>query len=405
MMTRIRFCWRRKGCDRRFRGSAWSLCVILVVMTATEIFPSVAAAAPAPGTQGENGDSGVKSSYVHTVLGRDIPGRPLAVRRAQSIRFQSHAAPEHGLRSETSGESLEVRQLIVKTTETGRDNVREELEQVVGRRGMRYLPQDFFVVSMTEVQTKSIVTLPDCIGVYDLPWELKVDPSLLEESDNKATGEQARTRTVTSKRILVSLGHGASLHDDVLAHWSTVLLNSTEYPKGVHLKRVSTRNVMIELKSDDQYRLNTLSRLAVTWLAQQNQVLWIEEDVEIAELHTEVDQMNRLRPADGKKNTVQEHTTVQTRSISNEIHTKDDTDLRNQNAVATAQGGTDPRARLHQAGFFGHNQIVGMADTGLDYDGCYFHDTSEDAYMQRCNWGIESLCSPASGKTQHRKVT
>ena len=374
MMPRVKSCWGRKGCGKRFRGRATSLCVMLVALAAA-IFPFAAAAASAPGTQGENGDSG--SSYVHTVLGRDMPGRPLAVRRAQSIRFQSHAATAHGLRSEPSGEALEVRHLIVKTTETGRDNVREELERVVGRRGMRYLPHDFFVVSMTEAQTRAIVTLPDCIGVYDLPWELKVDPSLLEESDSKATGEQARTRTVTSKMILdVSLGHGASVHDDVLAHWSTVLLNSTEYHKGVHVKRASTRKVMIELTSDDQYNLDALSRLAVTWLAQQNQVLWIGE-----------------------------HTTVQTNSIFNEIHTKDDAELRNQNAVATAQGGTDLKARLHQAGFFGHNQIVGMADDGLDYDGCYFHDTARDAYMQKCARGRESLCSLASGKTQHRKVT
>jgi hypothetical protein len=304
----------------------------MLVALAAAIFPFAAAAASARGTQGENGDSG--SSYVHTVLGRDMPGRPLAVRRAQSIRFQSHAATAHGLRSEPSGEALEVRHLIVKTTETGRDNVREELERVVGRRGMRYLPHDFFVVSMTEAQTRAIVTLPDCIGVYDLPWELKVDPSLLEESDSKATGEQA------------------------------------------HVKRASTRKVMIELTSDDKYNLDALSRLAVTWLAQQNQVLWIGE-----------------------------HTTVQTNSIFNEIHTKDDAELRNQNAVATAQGGTDLKARLHQAGFFGHNQIVGMADDGLDYDGCYFHDTARDAYMQKCARGRESLCSLASGKTQHRKVT
>lgn len=404
MMTKMRSSLGRKGCGKRFRGSTSSMCVILFVLAAP-IFPSVAAAAPAPRTQGESGDSGGKSSFVHTVLGRDMPGRPLAVRRAQSIRFQSHATTAHGLRSQTSGEALEVRQFIVKTTETGRDNIRKELEQVVGRRGMRYLPHDFFVVSMTEAQTRAIVTLPDCIGVYDLPWELKVDSSLLEESDSKATGEQARTRTVTSKRILVSLGHGASSHDDVLAHWSTVLLNMTEYHKGVHVKRASTRKVMIEMISDDQDRLNALSRLAVTWLAQQNQVLWIEEDVEITEQHTEVDQMNGLRPADGKTNTAREQTTVQTRSVSKEIHTMDDTDLRNQNAVATAQGGTDPRARLHQAGFFGHNQIVGMADTGLDYDGCFFHDTAKDAYMQKCAWGSESSCSLASGKTQHRKVT
>jgi hypothetical protein len=304
-----------------------------------------------------------------------MPGRPLAVRRAQSIRFQSHAATAHGLRSEPSGDALEVRHLIVKTTETGRDNVREELEQTVGRRGMRYLPHDFFVVSMTEAQTRAIVTLPDCIGVYDLPWELKVDPSLLEERSSKAIEEQAHTRTVTSKMILVSLGHGASLHDDVLAHWSTVLLNSTEYHNEVRVKRASTRTVVIELTSDDQYRLDALSRLAVTWLAQQNQVLWIGE-----------------------------HTTAQARSTSKEIHTKDDADLRNKNAVAIAQGGTDLKARLHQAGFFGHNQIVGMVDSGLDYDGCYFHDTANNAYMQKCVRGKESLCSLASGKTQHRKV-
>ena len=178
----------------------------------------------------------------------------------------------------------------------------------------------------------------------------------------------------------------------------------TEFHTGAHVKRASARKVIVELVVEDEAGLKKLSRLAVTWLAQQGQVLWIEEAREMTEMSVAVDQSNiNLAEAWGER----AGTASEVRSISRDTLPSSalaDSDLRNDDAVGTAQGGSDPRARLHQAGFLGFNQTVALADSGLDYDGCYFHDESPSAHIQICDEGAESDCAAENGTVSHRKV-
>jgi len=130
--------------------------------------PSPSAAALAQSAEGETSGGDESTSHVQ-VLGREIPGRPLLVRGAHSIHFHRYTPAEHNLRSSVGGEDLEVRQYIVKTTKTIRAQVRSLLQRLVGRRAMRYLPHDSFVVSMDDDQARAISDLRGCI-VYHLPW-------------------------------------------------------------------------------------------------------------------------------------------------------------------------------------------------------------------------------------------
>jgi hypothetical protein len=265
---------------------------------------------------------------------------------------------------------------------------------------------------MNDAQAAVISDLSACLGIFDLPWELKLEPSLLDNDDQgvekwmakKDLGGQQLGQNVASKRLSVSLGHGAEVQDTELAYWSSRLLNMTDFHKGAHVKRASARKVIVELVAEAEAGLEKLSRLAVTWLAQQRQVLWIEEAREMTEMSVAADRSNiHLAEAWGKR----AGTASELRSISRDTLPSSalaDSDLRNDDAVGTVQGGSDPRARLHQAGFLGFNQTVALADSGLDYDGCYFHDESPSAHIQICDEGAESDCAAENGTVSHRKV-
>jgi hypothetical protein len=80
--------------------------------------------------------------------------------------------------------------------------------------------------------------------------------------------------------------------------------------------------------------------------------------------------------------------------------------MRNRGATLTAFSGLDLAGggTLHDHGFMGHGQIVGIIDSGLDYDGCFFHDERPSAYMQTCAYQSEEDCAPMPETLQHRKV-
>jgi subtilisin family serine protease len=385
-------------------------------------------------------------------------------------------------------------QYVVKTTETSRGEVRAQLEQMVGRLRVRYLPFDAFVVTMTNEQSLTVSELPGCLGVYHLPWvralsllvvavcvldsnttagnaatsgvdtlraqELKVHPALLDARDSMAverdtllskmakharnaarrsraekrgsgakahkaldrllrrieglaikerdhgpghlrrTGAEQKKESASASSALnkvtraagratmkleVLLGHGAQVD---LAHWEeSIGAALSEDAKGKShivqrssVKRASPRKVVVELsgtlrEAPSGGQTASAARAAAQWLARQRQVLWVD----IAPMKT-----------------------VRTRKPKSD---KDQERLRNANAIAVAQGGLiSPSARLHQAGFFGKGQIVGTADTGVDHDGCFFHDADATSSMQLCDFGSEEMCSTSVGTVMPRKV-
>ena len=412
--------------------------------------------------------------------------------RAHSVRFERTVASTQDVRS--AGAPQGEGQYVVKTTETSRGEVRAQLEQMVGRLRVRYLPFDAFVVTMTNEQSLTVSELPGCLGVYHLPWvralsllvvavcvldsnttagnaatsgvdtlraqELKVHPALLDARDSMAverdtllskmakharnaarrsraekrgsgakahkaldrllrrieglaikerdhgpghlrrTGAEQKKESASASSALnkvtraagrattkleVLLGHGAQVD---LAHWEeSIGAALSEDAKGKShivqrssVKRASPRKVVVELsgtlrEAPSGGQTASAARAAAQWLARQRQVLWVD----IAPMKT-----------------------VRTRKPKSD---KDQERLRNANAIAVAQGGLiSPSARLHQAGFFGKGQIVGTADTGVDHDGCFFHDADATSSMQLCDFGSEEMCSTSVGTGMPRKV-
>lgn len=114
--------------------------------------------------------------------------------RAHSVRFERTVASTQDVRS--AGAPQGEGQYVVKTTETSRGEVRAQLEQMVGRLRVRYLPFDAFVVTMTNEQSLTVSELPGCLGVYHLPWVralslLVVAVCVLDSNRLQATQQQA----------------------------------------------------------------------------------------------------------------------------------------------------------------------------------------------------------------------
>ena len=108
---------------KRVTTSSWLRILLAVLVMTLASSPSLAAAARTPRAESETLGANDSPSHGHHVLGRDMPGRPLEIQRAHSIRFQQRTASSNanGLRTAASVDDLNVRQVIVKTSETGRD--------------------------------------------------------------------------------------------------------------------------------------------------------------------------------------------------------------------------------------------------------------------------------------------
>lgn len=73
------------------------------------------------------------------------------------------------------------------------------------------------------------------------------------------------------------------------------------------------------------------------------------------------------------------------------VEEKYETKLRNRWAVGICQSGQEEERQVYQSNITGRDVIIGVADTGLDMNSCYFYDPNQDAPFDVVN-------------TQHRKV-
>ena len=183
--------------------------------------------------------------------------------------------------------------------------------------------------------------------------------SLREETQSSNHHEASK-----NNRLAVLLGLGVVAQDTLLAYWSDRLSRPTqadEEAAKVFVKRASLHKVIIEFTADDQQVLATCTKMAARWLAQQTQVLRIEEDT-LATIQSEGGKQKMASPGAGtvmgeRQNKMlvdkmlpqmKDKHALDRISTPSDVH--DDYGLRNQNAVAVAQGGVnEPRARLHQA--------------------------------------------------------
>jgi hypothetical protein len=165
--------------------------------------------------------------------------------------------------------------------------------------------------------------------------ELKLHQSLLTPEHPEGPSQDG------SKNLVVTLVNSTQIletvTEPVLAQWTSDLENILDqHGGGVNLRRTSARKIMINVTGQDLKGLSKATKAAATWLAKQNQVSWVEEATRLTVKKTR----GTASPAANEER------------IASKAHgapaLHHDKQLRNQNAVVTAQGGPGGTARLHQ---------------------------------------------------------
>ena len=168
--------------------------------------------------------------------------------------------------------------------------------------------------------------------------ELKLQESLLTPETPLGRSEDG------SIKLAVTLIQGAQILEADLAHWTTNLETILEkHGGGANLRHTSTRKVTIKVTVKDLKGLSKATKAAAIWLAKQKQVSWVEE----APHHTVKSLPLSLPEIRGRDSPASNEERISSKAHgAPALH--QDTQLRNQNAVVTAQGGPDGTARLHQ---------------------------------------------------------
>ena len=124
----------------------------------------------------------------------------------------------------------------------------------------------------------------------------------------------------------MTLIHGASVLRDDLSKWTANLENILKKQGGeVNIRRTSPHKVIVRLTVKNLDSLIPATKSAAVWLAHQKQVSWVEQADHMTVKKTHYQKKDHSAPVENQ-----------------------DKQVRNKNAVVTAQAGPGSTARLHQ---------------------------------------------------------
>jgi len=206
---------------------------------------------------------------------------------------------------------------------------------------VQYIPHDTFVVTMDTWSLEKARKHHGVVDIFEFPSSMKIDPSLTEyvaasmaafsgvdaDRNKRTTGDKSKSETGKSHVLYAMLAHGGPEWEDEVDHIA-----------GEWRDLFQQRNIAasIELASHSTAVLKVSGaaslKAAVGLLAQHPRVHWMQEYREIA--------------------------------------------LRNKQAGLSVQSCDAKRHTIWHHGIRGAGQIVGIADTGIDHDNCFFRDST-----------------------------
>ena len=299
-----------------------------------------------------------------------LPGRKLLVRadsKGPSIKLTKvHAADIRDSRH--SGTGVEMQQYLVRVVRVAHSGLETRLSKISAGRFFQYLPHDTYAMALSSTDLDAVLADAGVTAAYLMPPDLKVDPALyaairelakvgaseapsspnlfhrgydvfmqtlgarVPPATSPADGSSSsradnRTESRTIKLVVIlAYGRREGAKDEarsLLQEWERVL--RAEVLRGsVTVKLVSQTKGAIVLDGTDGPSLKKV----ISWLALQPRTHWVEE--------------------------------YQPPHALNKYGAK---------AVQSFNASTHA---IWDKGIKGDGQIVGVADTGLDYDNCLF---------------------------------
>ena len=257
------------------------------------------------------------------------------------VRERLNAPPPEHLRVAAEAGGDAEREWFIHLQGPVHRDLRGRLAQALGVAGdeLTYIPRDSFVVSSVSARVHAAKALvPEVVWAGPVLPHHKVSPELhqvlLENSPPRRPSAGASRRVLAPEvgqavefAVVLAAPHSLNRTRLLAASWALVL--GCELDEGVagdrqsepRVRVASARKVIVASSTPDE---------AIQYLSQRTEVHWIEPRA-------------RMR-------------------------------LRNKWARGIIQSGQALRTPLSDKGLTGTGQIVGMADTGIDMDLCYFKD-------------------------------
>lgn len=297
-----------------------------------------------------------------------LAGRPLHVRAGKKSQLLKRAGVDKTAtlrESKGSGGTKKpaITQYLVRIVSpvspmlTG---IADHLAELAGGRFFRYLPYDTFVMALPQAGLEKVRKAAGVTDVFELPESMKIDPSLIKHitgahvedltspthhdeflslvgvkrramPKSSAQGGSADLRRAKGKEgtdtrvVYVMLAYGgpewALEVEALMAEWKQAFVKM-----GItaSVELASERKAVVKVVGATSLKKN------LAWLARQPLVHWVQEQKEVS--------------------------------------------LRNKDAGLAMQSWNASTHDIWAHGIRGAGQIVGVADTGIDFDNCFFRD-------------------------------
>lgn len=314
------------------------------------------------------------SSRAPSAPARTLIGRPILSRAEPRLSFfrpvptYEHAS-ENDLRI--------VSQYLVRVEFPTPIGMSSYLSDLANGGFMQYLPHDAFVVAMDGFSVQKARKHSGVVDVYEVPTRMKIDPNLMQYmatalSTSKA--EQIAKRHDASGPTLATPSqneHKGRWHNPhVYTFYAMLVYGGARWAQDANQMTVQWHGAFTQMKISANIELVSPGKVlvqvtgalalkqAVALIAQHPRVRWIEPYKEVT--------------------------------------------LRNRDGALAIQS---PDANSHivwQHGILGAGEIIGVADTGIDYDNCFFNDVATPIPAQCV--AVPGAQSPNCINHAHRKI-
>lgn len=324
----------------------------------------------------------------------ELPGRPLYVRGgnkalqltrvgAQSADALRSTSPGDG----SAGKQAAVKQYLVRVWFPRPEGLADYLQELAGGRFFRYLPHDTYVIAMSKAQLEKARQAAGVTEVFELPAAMKIAPGLVARIDVAGSGGEGDMSPTHHAAFLETVGIKHRAMPKSHARGQAHLERSTKTPSAfvvqvmlasggpgwaleaqaavvawevafdkmglsITTKLVSPQKAVVTVEG-----VTALKKVTV-WLSHQPLVHWVQEKQEIT--------------------------------------------VRNSHATKAMQSVDASSRVVWNHGITGTGQVVGVADTGIDYDSCYFQDT-QMPIPPRCS-GTGYVMTAGCINQNHRKI-
>ena len=309
-----------------------------------------------------------------------LHGRTLHTRASKKSQILMSAGKEGapGVRSAARGDkhtkAPNFSQYLVRVEFPRPDGLAEYLQELSGGKFFKYLPHDTFVMTLSAAELSKARKAAGVNEVYELPPAMKIEPDLLVRmhsigSKSPTHHEEFLAHIGVKRRSAPTSTRASRSFDDVviqvmLAHGGPGWVTKAEamvagWKKSldgmgfsVSITLASKKKAIVTIKNADALKG------VIGWLVNQPLVHWIQEQKKIT--------------------------------------------IRNKMAGVAMQSWNASTHEIWNRGIIGTGQIVGIADTGIDYDNCFFRD-KVSLSPPRCS-GTGHVTTAGCISNTHRKI-